>query len=228
MNTPTSHFDRFKSSPSDLDHDPVCLQTGSSSLKTQSLFIMSDTFSSDLHEPLLESAVLYDVSSSESSPSTDANTAADSSMTWFDCIIIWTVLPMLLWVDFSMALVIQATTDEAATLVSARMVQLSIVLFILASYMYRKTIQEMRVTHVVIVLLPEILMDVILLLILFGKLWMAFRTLLWSVLSLSLVAMFYNIFVLCSKKQHDNELQGVRHEINDKTRSDASETAYEP
>ena len=201
---------------------------------------MSSSHSSDLSTPLLETGVLYDVGihgdeetgahAVEPSPcqenDNDNTVTTPSDMTWFDCLIIWTVLPGLLWIDFSMALFIQSSEKDddvdttILTSLSARLVQLSIVLFILASYMYRKTIQEMRVNHVLLVLLPEILMDLVLLLILFDRLLWAFRALLWSILALSLVVMVYNVKALCTAVESEGA-DGIRHAKNSKPSTDS-------
>jgi hypothetical protein len=181
---------------------------------------MSSILSNDLREPLLETAVPFGITDAEnavvetsSNNDEDDDTALENNpsyMTWFDCFVIWTILPVLLWVDFSMALVIHdkdndAAASSAASAINVRLVQVSILLFIVASYMYRKTIQDWRVSHAVLVLMPEILMDLVLLLILFGHLMTAFRALLCSIFGLSVFVLVYNVRVLCKKEQKTEE-----------------------
>jgi hypothetical protein len=179
---------------------------------------MSSTLSSDLREPLLEIAIPFGLTDAEdavvetSSTNDEVDTALENNpsyMTWFDCFVIWAILPVLLWVDFSMALVIHdKDNDDASSVapaINVRLVQVSILLFIVASYMYRKTIQDWRVSHAVLVLMPEILMDLVLLLILFGHLMTAFRSLLCSIFGLSMFVLIYNVRVLCKKEEKAEE-----------------------
>lgn len=173
-----------------------------------------------MEEPLLETAVIHNASDDYVEAMTRSNDEQDhqpAAITWFDYIIIWIILPVLLLFDFSLALFIQPGDGTDENTLNIRMVQLSIALFIVASYMYRRTLQEAQELRALFVLMPEIAIDVVLLMILLGQLMLAFQTLLCSIGGLSVVVMAYNVRSICGinggnepKKLLDTGLEGTR------------------
>ena len=154
---------------------------------------MVDSILQKLEQPLLEAGAGLDhekISISSKAKKTlrvdcsldDDKTAIISICAWFYYMVMWTILPVLLWVDFSMALYRRDDDDQSPELgIKTGMVQFSIILFIIASHLFRQTIHEIGIKHTYIALLPEIMRDCVLLLILCEQLIWAFSFLLWPV-----------------------------------------------
>jgi len=121
----------------------------------------------------------------------------DSSFTCCDNIIVWIVLPVLLFVQFAMAF---KTGGEALRQVlSWSVVNYSIVLFVITSWLYRSACRDCKLRNSILLLLPEIVVDVILGLVLFDKTVLGFMVMLSSMLGLALFVMLTSIHILCFK-----------------------------
>ena len=144
----------------------------------------------DLRKPLL-----LDLSSNDEDDDNDASEAASASPSsalesWCDSCLAWFVLPCLLWLDFWLVLHNNSssiTNDASPThahphahahsapqVVSMASVHLSFVMFIVASFLYRKTLEEHECGSVLLLLVPEIAMNAMLLLIFVNQTFAAY------------------------------------------------------
>jgi hypothetical protein len=136
------------------------------------------------------------------------------STTCCDTIILWLVLPALLFVQFGIAFTLDSTTPVDAfyhnhsSMVSLEWstVNYSIFLFVLSSYLFRQTLQEMCCYRsssnsssccTFWFLLPEIIMDLLLALILFGAVVPAFLIMVLSTMALSGYTVVCSVTTLC-------------------------------
>jgi hypothetical protein len=125
----------------------------------------------------------------------DGETSPSAVESWCDSLLAWLILPCLLWIDFCLVLRSPACKDnESSPAFSFALanVHLSFFMFILSSFLYRKTVDEWSgccgvAVSVFMLLLPEIAMNVMLALIFFDKVVAAYLTLLSVILVLSLV-----------------------------------------
>jgi hypothetical protein len=162
---------------------------------------MSNFLPNDLMLPLLEPAVIYEV--------TDATTLVDCEgfqesppvFTCGDYMVIWAILPCLLWIDFSVAFLMDER--KATEALSFGLVQLAIALFCIAAFMYRSAMHEIGVTNACLVLMPEIMVDLVLLPILVGRLLWAFNVLLLCILLLSITVLVFNALALCKMRRRE-------------------------
>ena len=119
----------------------------------------------------------------------------DISFTCCDNIIVCIVLPTLLFVQFAMAF---KTGGEALRKVlDWSVVNYSIVLFVITSWLYRSACRDCKIRNSILLLLPEIIVDVILGLVLFDKTAVGFMVMLCSMLALALFVMLTSIHILC-------------------------------
>ena len=128
----------------------------------------------------------------------DAEEELESShhpYSWCDSLVIWLILPGLLWLDFCLAF---WTNPESTCNLRFSVVNISFVLFMISACLYRKMMEELETGRVVVVLLPEIAMNVVLALILANKIVAAFLFLLSSILVLSSVVVVYSVCILCA------------------------------
>jgi hypothetical protein len=164
---------------------------------------------SDLHKPLLgdeeDQQQEQRVVSEELRRCDDEEEASQSPSaadTWCDSILAWFVLPCLLWLDFCLVLRHPAWRQElpvASTAMAS--IHMSFVMFILSSFLYRKTIDEWagscgRTASVALLLVPELAMNVMLVLIFFDRVVAAYLMLLAVILALSLVVVACSAFRL--------------------------------
>jgi hypothetical protein len=113
---------------------------------------------------------------------------------WFDQVVVWIILPTLLFLQFGMAFYMSDV--EAVTGLRWTVVNYSIVLFVVTAVLFRQAAIDCKWTHSLIILLPEILMDVILGMVLFDKIVMAFLFMIFSMLSLAMFVVVCSIRVL--------------------------------
>jgi hypothetical protein len=113
---------------------------------------------------------------------------------WFDHVVVWIILPALLFLQFGMAFYM--SNVEAVTGLRWSVVNYSIVLFVVTAVLYRQAAVDCKWTSSFIILLPEILMDVILGMVLFDKIVMAFLFMLISMLCLAMFVVVCSIRVL--------------------------------
>jgi hypothetical protein len=141
-------------------------------------------------------------SSSSSSSSSSSTTPTPATMeSWCDSFLAWFVLPCLLWLDFWLVLHNSSSTAAAAAstaapvpahVVSMASVHASFVMFIVASLLYRKTLEEHECESVLLLLVPEIAMNAMLLLIFATQTFAAYVLLLATVLALSIVVVAFS------------------------------------
>jgi hypothetical protein len=104
-----------------------------------------------------------------------------------DSLVTGIVVPVLLWLDFVLA-------QHPALSLAA--VTVTVAMFVISSYLFRKTMQDLRVESLPLLLLPEIVMDVVLVLVLFDQVVVAFFFLLTSILVLATVVVVNSAYVL--------------------------------
>lgn len=101
---------------------------------------------------------------------------------FYEHLIILFVLPILLFLQFWMALSVSEHHNEAETSqLDWGTVSYSIILFMISSFLYRKSINILKIDSIAIQLVPEICMDVVLALVsfhhvIYGFLFMIFAT----------------------------------------------------
>jgi hypothetical protein len=108
--------------------------------------------------------------------------------------VIWIVLPALLYLQFGMAFCLSPV--EATTGLSWSVVNYSIVLFVVTTFLFRQSARDCDLTGTAVLLLPEILMDIILGLVLFDKVVAAFLFMLVSMLVLAVFVVLSSVHVL--------------------------------
>jgi hypothetical protein len=118
----------------------------------------------------------------------------DKVFSWFDHVVVWIILPSLLFLQFGMAFYM--SNVEAVTGLRWSVVNYSIVLFVITAVLYRQAAVDCKWTSSFIVLLPEILMDIILGMVLFDKIVAAFLFMLISMLCLAMFVVVCSIRVL--------------------------------
>jgi hypothetical protein len=115
-------------------------------------------------------------------------------------------LHALLFLQFGMAF--STFPVEATTGLSWSVVNYSIILFVITTTVYRQVAKDWKPTYSAVVLLPEILIDVMLLLILLNKVVTAFLFLLFSLLCLTFLVVANSIRVLKVRKSDTDESEG--------------------
>lgn len=166
------------------------------------LCTMTMSRSQDLTQPLLAVETGYEASTPTVALDEPEPVPA-YRFTWCDSLIVWVVLPGLLWLDFAMAFALE---PETVAVLNWKTVNLSFVMFMIASYLYRKTIEDLQIDRVLVVLLPEIIMDAVLLAVLLGHIVGAFLLLLVSILFLASVVVINSVMVLCQGEPEDDQL----------------------
>jgi len=81
-----------------------------------------------------------------------------------------------------------------------QVVNFSLAMFVISSYLYRKVVEEVEVNCLVVVLLPEIVMDVVLAVILANKVVTAYLVLLFSILGFSTIVVLHSLYALWTDK----------------------------
>jgi hypothetical protein len=122
---------------------------------------------------------------------------------WFDHVVVWIILPALLFLQFGMAFYM--SNVEAVTGLRWSVVNYSIVLFVVTAVLYRQAAVDCKWTSSFAILLPEILMDVILGMVLFDKIVMAFLFMLLSMLGLAMFVVVCSIRVLVVLSMEDKD-----------------------
>lgn len=116
---------------------------------------------------------------------------------WFDDRIVLTLLPALLFLQFGGAFYMARGGQQADTGLCWSVVNYSIVMFVIIAALYRRAVKDCNLTTCsVVVLMPEIIMDVVLCLVLFGKVVPGFFILLCGNLVLATLVVASNIRVL--------------------------------
>jgi hypothetical protein len=113
------------------------------------------------------------------------------------------VLPALMFLQFGMAFYMSKVEPDTGLRWSV--VNYSIVWFVITATLYRQALKHCKVTFSVAVLLPEILMDIILSLVLFGKVVPAYVVLLCGMLCLALFGVASSIHLLFVAKASPEE-----------------------
>lgn len=139
----------------------------------------------------------------------------DKEFSLFDRVVVWIILPALLFLQFGMAFYM--SNVEAVTGLHWSVVNYSIVLFVITAVLYRQAVVDCKWTSSFVILLPEILMDVILGMVLFDKIVMAFLFMLISMLGLAMfvVVCSIRILVASSMDKDDDDDVDVKEEAKD-------------
>ena len=123
-----------------------------------------------------------------------------------DMVFFMFALHTLLFVQFGMAF--STFPVEATTGLSWSVVNYSIILYVITTTVYRQVAKDWKLAYSAVVLLPEILIDVMLVLILFNKVVTAFLFLLFSVLCLTFLVVVNSTRVLIVTKYDTDESEG--------------------
>lgn len=144
--------------------------------------------------------------------------------TYCDNFILWLVLPALLFVQFAIAFRLEEqqhpSTDHhdhySIHTLEWSTVNYSIVLFVLSSYLFRRTLQEtveccnetasFWLNSTVLFLLPEIIMDILLALVLFGQVVPAFLVMVVCTMGLSLYVVLQSFQTLVYGVDKDEQV----------------------
>jgi len=149
-----------------------------------------------LSTPLLSSETRE---KTQQQPSDDCVEGEVTSQSCWDNIILWIILPILIFIQFGISFSVQKETPHS---LQWSTVNWSIVLFCVASYIFRRAIDD--VTRW-LSLLPEIIMDVLLAMVLCGAVELAFLTMVTSTIVLSLYVVVHSIHTLWQHGQDDDE-----------------------
>lgn len=117
-------------------------------------------------------------------------------------ILMQTLLPVSLFLQFGMAFTMH--TEGTASL-SWTIVNVSVVLFIITAWLYRHTCADANMKTIVLLLLPEILMDMVLALIYFGLEEMAYVALLLGTLLFSGIVIISTFILYMREERPDTE-----------------------
>lgn len=124
--------------------------------------------------------------------------------------IMWVILPTLLFSQFGMAFLMH---DVHTSSLSFTVVNISIALFIVTSWLYRHACVDANIQTVALLLLPEILMDVVLGLVLFNRVELGFMILLFSMLCLSsFVVISTALFLYFAKNDQQGKIEDEEEE----------------
>jgi hypothetical protein len=130
--------------------------------------------------------------------------AAEDDCQWFNNFVVLIILPALLFLQFGMAF--SDSPVEGTTGLQWSVVNSNIVMFVITAGLYRQAVQDFQMTcSVALLLLPEILMDAVLGLVLFGQVVPAFLLLISSMLCLAIFVVANSIRVLVCEKECDEE-----------------------
>jgi hypothetical protein len=140
----------------------------------------------------------------------EAGSNGKKVFSWFDHVVVWIILPALLFLQFGMAFYM--SNVEAVTGLRWSVVNYSIVLFVVTAVLYRQAAVDCKWTSSFMILLPEILMDVILGMVLFDKIVMAFLFMLLSMLGLAMfvVVCSIRVLVVLSMDNGDDDEEDVK------------------
>jgi hypothetical protein len=155
----------------------------------------------DEHEELVELVDDDEENEAAAQGDDDESPGGDLTITFgtscWDYVCIFLVVPSLLWLQFAVAL----NSGRAADLTGCS-VLLTILLFTTAGYMYKCCLSDHDFSHrtllaqQALLLLPEILMDVILMLVLLGPASMAFEALLYCTMALAFFVIISTVVTL--------------------------------
>jgi hypothetical protein len=133
-----------------------------------------------------------------------------------DMIFISLALHVLLFLQFGLAF--STFPIEAATGLSWSVVNYSIILYVITSTIYRQAAKDCKSTCSAVILLPEIFIDIMLLLVLFNKVVVAYLFLLGSMLCLAFLVLANSIRVLIvtvtDESECDDYLQQPQDELD--------------
>lgn len=163
----------------------------------------------DQHERVVATATSGDVWENEFDVARQcANEAVnkdgtDEKSTWNEKVILWVILPTMLLSQFGMAFLMH---DEETATMSWNIVVCSILLFAMTAWLFRSTCEEVGLGKKVLVLLPELLMNVVLALVFFNRADLGLLVLLVGMLCLSVfVIIFTTIFSYLKLKQRQQK-----------------------
>jgi hypothetical protein len=133
----------------------------------------------------------------------------DDSQSCYNLLIIWVVLPLLLFVQFGIRF---AAHDETTSNLSWSIVNISILLFCLTVGLYRATCIDTKMNNksFIVMLLPEIILNAVLILVMLNKTPEAFCTLLLGMellSSLAIVATVRHRYYSSSRQQLKKRIQ---------------------
>jgi hypothetical protein len=148
----------------------------------------SDEEQGCIPSPLLTLAVVYDDDVEAS-----CQEAAEDDSQWWGNFVSSVALPALLLLQFGMAFF--RTPVQGTTGLPWSFVNFTIVMFVITAALYHRTVQDCQITCLVAHFLPEILMDIVLGLVLYGHVVPAFMLLASSTLCLPFLAFALNKFV---------------------------------
>lgn len=147
---------------------------------------------------------------SSSSVATDVdNETEDAFSSNIDGLILWVGLPTLLFSQFGMAFMMH---DESTATLSWTIVNLSIILWVVTTWLFRHACNDSKIKTIFILLMPEILMDVVLGLVLFNRVALGFMVLLVSMLCLSSFVVVSTAAFLYFGKRDEQEEEKVEAE----------------
>jgi hypothetical protein len=121
-----------------------------------------------------------------------------------DEVMIFLVLPCLMFSQFGMAFLMH---DESTTHLSWSIVNFSIFLYWVTAWLYQHACLDSKIETVLVVLLPEILMDVILVIVWLDQVQVGLFVLLVSVIALSALAFAMTAKELCFSSRKEQQLQ---------------------
>jgi hypothetical protein len=186
-----------KNKISNLNMNPISAKTG----------LEEPLLAGDEQEDLVE--LVDDDEEEEEHQQQQESTRIEFGTSCWDYVCILLLVPGLLWLQFAVAF----RTGKAADLTVCS-VALTILLFTAASYMYKRCLSDHDFSNrtvaqrQVLLLLPEILMDVILGLVLLGPTSMAFEALLYCTMALAFFVIISTVITLqgeCSSYSVDEQ-----------------------
>lgn len=168
----------------------------------------SSSRTAELQTPLLDIEERFEENETSS---TSVEIDNDDEKTCFNELVMMVILPMLLLSQFGMVFLMHS---EQTAYLSWRIVNCSILLFALTAALYRNTCKDAKVQTLVLLLLPEIIMDIVLGLIFFDRIGVSYAVLLFGILFLSMFVVVTTISLMC-KRRGTQEVDDEESESND-------------
>jgi hypothetical protein len=167
-------------------------------LQAPLLGVKPDELDEEHHVRRADIAVLVNDVHDDADDDDDDEEEVDDDSYCYDVFIIWFALPFLLFVQFGVAFVAQ---DEATRNLSWSFVNVSIVLFALTVWLYRESCIDSKIESCLLVLLPEIILNTVLILVLINKTPVAFYMLLLGMELLSVLAIIATVRFLYNSRR---------------------------
>lgn len=177
--------------------------------------------STDLRQPLLADAEIdYGIPlDDEADESLDHNNTPEDNYeyndnneqgelpTWMEDFIVCFVLPMMLFLQFGMVYWMHLEPASKMQVPSWTLVNVSILQFVVTSWLYRRACQDANISSHALCLLPEILLNVVLVLILCNGVRLGYHVLIVGTLLLAMFVALCTSVLYCRRHKEQEQIK---------------------